>query len=143
MRYHRRLPPLLWALWPVGILVLLASLAVGTRAHRPPTGSQGFIARRGQALVSPLGMLSLALTFPSLFYRMRQGAQTSCPPHWPDRWPTQILVVVAAALPAVSLVIALLALLSSSLFTAVLLLNVISAWVLFVTYGASLVVAAK
>jgi hypothetical protein len=144
MRYLRRLPTLLWALWLVGLFAILTSLAIATWTLWPPPGTQGSAVSRGQILSPPLGMLGFALTFPALFYQTHHNSQASRSPHWLDRWPGQLLAaLVPAALPAVSLAIVLLVPPSSPVFSAVWPLGYFSGLVLFVTLIAGLVVAVQ
>jgi cytochrome bd-type quinol oxidase subunit 2 len=136
MRSVRRLPPVLRALWVLGLLTSLAALGVLTwttlaaRGADQSGASRGW--NRGMALFMALFLLSMACSTTLAAYNRR----FEHPPRralWPDEWQTQLKVVLAlAALPLGMLVFALLIPSRSSLFQVVYALGVLSPLVLLV-----------
>jgi hypothetical protein len=107
MQHFRRLPPLLRALWLLGLLFLLASLGTAAWTWAMFREHQGLSATPWQIVGPAFLVLALACNWPSAAYGLRfRHAARALP--WLDTWRGQLAATLGlAALPLVSVAVAL------------------------------------
>jgi hypothetical protein len=94
MRDFRRLPPLLRALWLLGLLFLLAG--VGTWVWGVLWDHQDLFARQGRDLAWAFLLLALACNWPGVAYNARFLRSGRALP-WLDTWRGQLAAAVGVA----------------------------------------------
>ena len=130
MRAIRRLPPLLRALWVLQLLTLLAGTGVLAWWFPNLHGDDPSLGSHVAAFFLALLLLVLACTLMIAAYNMRFERPGRSAP-WPDSWQVQLTVVLAlATLPLCSLVFALLAPTSPSMYDMLFALQILSILVL-------------